>query len=271
MHTTEKTTLFRFPRSPTLPLSLPTGAMELIRTPEAAHSIARLFVKLSTAALAAPVWLSRRGHDFFFFNKQEVYMCLDGAQWTLILTTCLESLSTCQQWCSLSHRHALSSMQCTLCLDRTTNNHMEHLNKCSELVLPVWGLPAWQQWNVPVRLVSITAFHPLEDMFSAGLLNWPPPLFTRKSILPCCFSTDDMRAFTCHTQGTKTRQHSEISLLWNGSGGWQCRYSHLILIPDVTLEGSDGSRAGWRDFLSHLLSCCLQPSCISAGDYYIAA
>lgn len=34
---------------------LPTGATELIRTPEAAHSIARLFVKLSTAALAAPV------------------------------------------------------------------------------------------------------------------------------------------------------------------------------------------------------------------------
>lgn len=66
MHTTEKTTLFRPPRSPTLPLSLPTGAMELIRTPEAAHSIARLFVKLSTAALAAPVWLSRRGHDLFF-------------------------------------------------------------------------------------------------------------------------------------------------------------------------------------------------------------
>lgn len=39
---------------------LPTGATELIRTPEAAHSIARLFVKLSTAALAAPVWLSGR-------------------------------------------------------------------------------------------------------------------------------------------------------------------------------------------------------------------
>lgn len=70
MHTTEKTTQFRSPRSPTLPLSLPTGAMELIRTPEAAHSIARLFVKLSTAALAAPVWLSRRGHDFFLTNRK---------------------------------------------------------------------------------------------------------------------------------------------------------------------------------------------------------
>lgn len=67
-------------------------------------------------------------------------MCLDGAQWTLILTTCLESLSTCQQWCSLSHHHVLSSMQCTLCLDRTTNNHMAHLNKCSEPVSEAYRL-----------------------------------------------------------------------------------------------------------------------------------
>lgn len=60
MHTSEKTKLFNGSR--TLPKCLPTGATELIRTPEAAHSIARLFVKLSTAALAAPVWLSGRIH-----------------------------------------------------------------------------------------------------------------------------------------------------------------------------------------------------------------
>lgn len=34
-----------------------TGAIELILTPLDAHSIAKDLVKLSTAALAAPVWL----------------------------------------------------------------------------------------------------------------------------------------------------------------------------------------------------------------------
>lgn len=38
-----------------------TGATALTRTPEAAHSMARVFVKLSTAALAAPVWLAMKG------------------------------------------------------------------------------------------------------------------------------------------------------------------------------------------------------------------
>lgn len=69
-------------------------------------------------------------------------MCLDGARWTLILTTCLESLSTCPRWCSLSHRHVLSSMQCTLRLDRTTNNHMEHLPWTRVTCLRPTGLAA---------------------------------------------------------------------------------------------------------------------------------
>ena len=44
----------------------------------------------------------------------------------------------------------------------------------------------------PVRLVSITAFHPFSDNSSPMLQNCPPPLFTRKSILPnssrACFT-----------------------------------------------------------------------------------
>lgn len=88
------------------------------------------------------------------------------------------------------------------CVCTATISHLaEHFTKYPESKLLVCNyIPAWQQWNVPVRLVSITAFQPFEDMFSAGLENWPPPLFTRKSILPYCFSTDDTRSFTCLTQ-----------------------------------------------------------------------
>lgn len=48
--------LFNIP-PPTTPTSH-TGATALTLTPEWAHSMAKLLVKLSTAALAAPVWLS---------------------------------------------------------------------------------------------------------------------------------------------------------------------------------------------------------------------
>ena len=45
-------------------------------------------------------------------------------------------------------------------------------------------LPSLQHRNVPFKLVSMTAFQPLEDMLETGDMNWPPPLFTRKSIFP---------------------------------------------------------------------------------------
>lgn len=45
-------------------------------------------------------------------------------------------------------------------------------------------LPSLQHRNVPFKLVSMTAFQPLEDMLETGHINWPPPLFTRKSIFP---------------------------------------------------------------------------------------
>lgn len=95
-----------------------------------------------------------------------------------ILTPCLGSLSTCQQWCWWSHLHAASSMQSRLCGENSIS-HTESLKAQPEPVLAVQGLPSLQQWKVPFRLVSTTAFQPLEDMLSTGLVNWPPPLFTR--------------------------------------------------------------------------------------------
>ena len=97
------------------------------------------------------------------------------------------------------------------CVERPANNQTESFQKHKvNQVFAVCFSPSLQQWKVPVRLVSITAFQPLDVMCSAGLVNWPPPLFTRKSILPCRFSTDDTRVFTCHTGGVKTRGHNEI-------------------------------------------------------------
>lgn len=45
-------------------------------------------------------------------------------------------------------------------------------------------IPSLQQRNVPVRFVSMTAFHPLRLNDDAGPGNCPPPLLTRKSIFP---------------------------------------------------------------------------------------
>lgn len=197
-------------------------------TPEAAHSMARLFVKLSTAALAAPVWLSWRGHVTFHQTGTDCKLSIHVWCWLMvILTPSLGSLSTCQQWCSRSHPRAVSSTKSRLRVDKPANNHTAFCAFTNtEPVLPVCILPAWQQWKVPVRLVSITAFQPLEVMCSAGLLNWPPPLFTRKSILPHWFSTDDTRAFTCHTGNQNkinTVNTSEnVATKCRRFEGWQC-------------------------------------------------
>lgn len=83
----------------------------MTRTPEAAHSMARLFVKLSTAALAAPVWLRQRGNVSFQRTGSTRVSCevMCG-----ILTSSLGSPSTCQRWCSRSRHHVFSSMQSRL-------------------------------------------------------------------------------------------------------------------------------------------------------------
>ena len=46
-------------------------------------------------------------------------------------------------------------------------------------------LPSFDKRNVPVKFVSITAFHPFKVIDFAGDGNCPPPLFIRKSILLC--------------------------------------------------------------------------------------
>jgi hypothetical protein len=51
--------------------------------------------------------------------------------------------------------------------------------------------------NVPVRLVSITAFQPFSEKSLAGEKNWPPPLFTRKSNLPNFSRVALNRFLTC--------------------------------------------------------------------------
>lgn len=101
--------------------------------------------------------------------------------------------------------------------------------------------------------MSITAFQPLEDTFSAGLLNWPPPLFTRKSILPNCFSTDDIRPFTCHTGSWNNTVNMDLSYAISAKmpksqpaeivcGGGGCTSSSLRMLHGrgVTLAGLDG-------------------------------
>lgn len=176
--------------------SLLTGAIALTRTPEAAHSMARLFVRLSTAALAAPVWLAWKGCTGLNKQKTSVWdKWLDAFP-----TSFQESLSTYQRWCSQSHLHAVSSMRNRLWVF----NNIESVSQNIPLVFIVCIIPAWQHWKVPVRFVSITAFQPLEEMCSAGLLNCPPPLFTKKSILPYCFNTDDTRSFTLQTWGNQS-------------------------------------------------------------------
>ena len=51
-------------------------------------------------------------------------------------------------------------------------------------------LPSFDKRNVPVKFVSITAFHPFRVMSLAQEGNCPPPLFIKKSILSCSLSID---------------------------------------------------------------------------------
>ena len=51
-------------------------------------------------------------------------------------------------------------------------------------------LPSFDKRNVPVKFVSITAFHPFSVMSLAQEGNCPPPLFIKKSILSCSLSID---------------------------------------------------------------------------------
>ena len=51
-------------------------------------------------------------------------------------------------------------------------------------------VPSLDIKNVPVKLVSITAFHPLRLMSLAMDGNWPPPLLTKKSIFLCSWSIE---------------------------------------------------------------------------------
>ncbi len=44
--------------------------------------------------------------------------------------------------------------------------------------------PSLQQRNVPLRLVLMIAFHPFNEISSAGAMNCPPALFTKKSREP---------------------------------------------------------------------------------------
>ena len=44
-------------------------------------------------------------------------------------------------------------------------------------------IPSFDIRNVPVKFVSITAFHPFRGISLAREGNWPPPLLIKKSIL----------------------------------------------------------------------------------------
>lgn len=50
--------------------------------------------------------------------------------------------------------------------------------------------------NVPVKLVSMTAFHPFNEISAAGDKNCPPPLLTTKSNFPYVAIVVDIR-FLC--------------------------------------------------------------------------
>ncbi len=56
--------------------------------------------------------------------------------------------------------------------------------------------PSLQQRNVPLRLVLMIAFHPFNEISSAGAMNCPPALFTKKSREPNREIAVDMRLST---------------------------------------------------------------------------
>ena len=66
--------------------------------------------------------------------------------------------------------------------------------------------PSFDIRKVPVKFVSTTAFHPFNEISAAGLTNWPPPLFTRKSIFPNSLMVVETRACTWQSKGYITAQ-----------------------------------------------------------------
>lgn len=72
------------------------------------------------------------------------------------------------------------------------------------------------------------------------------------------------------TWGNQTTIELCLQLLTMNPLEEDCGKVHLVLISDVTLKRNNRCMAGRREFLSHLLSCCLQPSCIPTGDNHIA-
>lgn len=75
--------------------------------------------------------------------------------------------------------------------------HSQQKPKAKPLSRFIYVEPSLQHKNVPLRLVSITAFQPFALIMFAGLENCPPPLFTKKSILPWSFRVEAIRFFTC--------------------------------------------------------------------------
>jgi hypothetical protein len=61
--------------------------------------------------------------------------------------------------------------------------------------------------NVPVKLVSITAFQPLDLMSAAFEGNWPPPLLTRKLRPPKRSRVLDIVRLKMRKYETSVREH----------------------------------------------------------------
>lgn len=92
------------------------------------------------------------------------------------------------------------------------------------------NLPSLQQRNVPLRLVSITAFQPLAVILATGLVNCPPPLFTKKSIFPWSFRTEAIMFLTCQQGHSNIFKQSECLKCWHSNSPM------IILIWSTNLE-----------------------------------
>lgn len=75
-------------------------------------------------------------------------------------------------------QHVISEIKFTICTLRSKQT------VCLAFHIAICAEPSLQHKNVPLRLVSITAFQPFALILFTGLENCPPPLFTKKSILP---------------------------------------------------------------------------------------
>lgn len=265
--------------------SLLTGATELTRTPEAAHSIARLLVKLSTAALAAPVWLSGRGHT----NKQGK-SCVELCVRCVVLVGCLRharepfphvSDDVDNDTSVLLHPRSVD------CVDRTANT-------VRDLARTVWARPGREHLTLlaAVEGSSQVGVDHSFPAFRGHVLHWAGELtssIVHQEVYPTVLlqhrrhqsldlphnfnfissaSSEQGYLNTLHEQDNK--QHIQDNEIPPAPWGRQCLQTHLILVSDVTLHGSDTSVAGGRDLLSHLLCCSLQPPSLPARDHHTA-